>query len=176
MGSTYLPIQDNLWRQLDGETPSVITSSHQIFIMADGNIHQSRYLQKIWFELHDQVCCVDTYILKNTHFSFPFIASLDFLSPVLDVGQGKYWLRYEEWYTYYTFLQLLTPAGTTARYCQVHSLTAAKLNLYCALPSTDKLPKLISFTPEFTHWDSDDQEELLKVDLHLAWHHLKHPG
>lgn len=55
--------------------------------------------------------------------------------------------------------------------CKAESILCLTINW-----QYNQLPKLMSFTPEFTHWDSDDQEELLKVDLHLAWHHLKHPG
>ncbi|KAL0150103.1 hypothetical protein M9458_054530, partial [Cirrhinus mrigala] len=59
------------------------------------------------------------------------------------------------------------PAGPVTPSAQPHSLTAAKLNLYYALPPTGRLPELMSFTPEVPQWDSDNQDELLK--LISAW-------
>ncbi|KAL0172920.1 hypothetical protein M9458_033231, partial [Cirrhinus mrigala] len=62
-GSSYTLMQENLCKQLTKESPSVITSTPQRFIMADGTIHQSRDLQKLQYLSHDQECLVDTYIL-----------------------------------------------------------------------------------------------------------------
>ncbi len=134
--------------------------------MADGTIHQSRDLQKLLYQWHDQECTVDTYILKNTHLAFLLIAGSDFLNTtgaVLEVGQSRYGLRSGKGYTYYPFLPSQVPAGLTTPPGQAHSLTAAKLNFYYALPPTGRLPELMSFTPESTQWDSDNQEELLKL-------------
>ncbi len=108
---------------------------------------------------------MDTYILKNTHLAFPLIAGLDFLNAtgaVLEVGQGRYGLRSGKGYTYYPFMSSQVSAGRTTPSGQAHSLTAAEVNLYYALPSNGRLPELLSFTPESTQWDSDNQEELLK--------------
>ncbi|RXN33321.1 Transposon Ty3-I Gag-Pol [Labeo rohita] len=91
-GSSYTLMRENLWKQLKMETSSVIPSTPQRFIMADGTIHQSRDLQKLHYQWHDQECTLDTYILKNTHLAFPLIAGLDFLTAtgaVLEVGQGR---------------------------------------------------------------------------------------
>lgn len=139
--------------------------------MADGTIHQTRELRKMW---HDKECNVNTYILKDTHLAFPPIARLDFLSTtgaILEVGQGRYGLRSGKGYIHHPFLPTLSPiAGTAIPSEPAHSLTAAKLNLYYALPPTGRLPKLATFTPEHTQWDSDNQEELLK--LISAWPHI----
>ncbi len=163
-------MQENLWKQLKTESPSVIISTPQRLIMADGTIHQSRDLQKLQYHWCNQECTVDTYNLKNTHLAFPLFAGLDFLNAtgaVLEVGQGRYGLRSGKVYTYYPFLPSQVPAGLTTPSGQTHSLTAAKLNLYFALQLTGKLPELVSFTPEITQWDSDIQEELQK--LISAW-------
>ncbi|RXN06555.1 Transposon Ty3-G Gag-Pol poly [Labeo rohita] len=165
-GSSYTLMQENLWKQLKMETPLVIPSTPQRFIMADGTIYQSRDLQKLHYPWHDQECTLDTYILKNTHLAFPLIAGLDFLTAtgaVLEVGQGWYGLRSSKGYTYYPFLPSQIPAGPTTQSGQVHFLTAAKLNLYYALPPTGRVPELMSFTPGISQWDSDNQEELLKL-------------
>ncbi|KAL0199927.1 hypothetical protein M9458_003114, partial [Cirrhinus mrigala] len=117
-------------------------------------------------------CFVDTYILKNTHLAFPLIAGLDFLiatGAVLEVAQGRYGLRSGKGYTYYPFLPSQVPAGPVTPSAQAHSLTVAKVNLYYALPPTGRLPELMSFTPEVPQWDSDNQDELLK--LISAWPH-----
>ncbi len=109
---------------------------------------------------------MDTYILKNTHLAFPLIAGLDVLNAtgaVLEVGQGRYGLRSGKGYTYYPFMPLQVSAGRTTPLGQAHSLTAAEVNLYYALPSNGRLPELLSFTPESTQWDSDNQEEFLKL-------------
>ncbi|RXN04493.1 Transposon Ty3-G Gag-Pol poly [Labeo rohita] len=165
-GSSYTLMQENLWKQLKMDTPSVIASTPQRFIMADGTIHQSRDLQNLHYQWHDQECTLDTYILKNTHLAFPLIAGLDFLTAtgaVLEVGQGRYGLRSGKGYTYYPFLPSQIPAGPTTQSGQAHFLTTAKLNLYYALPPTGRVPELMSFTPEISQWDSDNQEELLKL-------------
>ncbi|KAL0153431.1 hypothetical protein M9458_051269 [Cirrhinus mrigala] len=136
------------------------------FIMADGTIHQSKDLQKLHYQWHGQECTLDTYILKNTHLALPLIAGLDFLTAtgtVLEVGQGRYGLRSSKRYTYYPFLPSQIPAGPTTQPGQAHFLTAAKLNLYYALPPTGRVPELMSFTPEISQWDTDNQEELLKL-------------
>ncbi|KAL0146751.1 hypothetical protein M9458_058091 [Cirrhinus mrigala] len=147
-------------------TPSVIPSIPQRFIMADGTIHQSPDLQKLHYQWHGQECTLDTYILKNTHLAFPLIAGLDFLTAtgaVLEVGQGRYGLRSSKGYTYYPFLPSQIPAVPTTQPGQAHFLTAAKLNLYYALPPTGRVPELMSFTPEISQWDADNQKELLKL-------------
>ncbi len=165
-GSSYTLMQESLWKQLKTESPPVINSVPQRFIMADGTIHQSRDLRKLQYHWHDQECSVDTYILKNTHLAFPLIAGLDFLNAtgaVLEVGQGRYGLRSGKGYTYYPFMPSQVSAGRTTPSGQAHSLTAAEVNLYYALPSNGRLPELLSFTPESTQWDSDNQEELLKL-------------
>ncbi|RXN14235.1 Retrovirus-related Pol poly from transposon [Labeo rohita] len=95
---------------------------------------------------------------------------LDFLSAtgaVLEIAQGTYGLRSGKGYTYYPFLPSQVPAGSVTPSAQAHSLTAAKVNLYYALPPTGRLPELMSFTPEVPQWDSDNQDELLK--LISAW-------
>ncbi|KAL1269215.1 hypothetical protein QQF64_031504 [Cirrhinus molitorella] len=92
-GSSYTLMQESLWKQLKTKSPPIMTSAPQKFIMADGTIHQSRDLQRIRFQWHDQDCMLDTYILKNTHLAFPIIAGLDFLSAtgaVLEVAQGRF--------------------------------------------------------------------------------------
>ncbi len=165
-GSSYTLMQESLWKQLKTESPPVINSVPQRFIMADGTIHQSRDLRKLQYHWHDQECSVDTYILKNTHLAFPLIAGLDFLNAtgaVLEVGQGRYGLRSGKGYMYYPFMPSQVSAGRTTPLGPAHSLTAAEVNLYYALPSNGRLPELLSFTPESTQWDSDNQEELLKL-------------
>ncbi len=165
-GSSYTLMQESLWKQLKTESPPVINSVPQRFIMADGTIHQSRDLRKLQYHWHDQECSVDTYILKNTHLACPLIAGLDFLNAtgaVLEVGQGRYGLRSGKGYTYYPFMPSQVSAGRTTPLGQAHSLTAAEVNLYYALPSNGRLPELLSFTPECTQWDSDNLEELLKL-------------
>ncbi|RXN12455.1 Retrovirus-related Pol poly from transposon [Labeo rohita] len=95
---------------------------------------------------------------------------MDFLSAtgaVLEIAQGRYGLRSGKGYTYYPFLPSQLPAGSVTPFAQAHSLTAAKVNLYYALPPTGRLPELMSFTPEVPQWDSDNQDELLK--LISAW-------
>ncbi|KAL0146720.1 hypothetical protein M9458_058060, partial [Cirrhinus mrigala] len=125
-GSSYTLMQENLWKQLKKKSPSVITSTPQRFIMADGTIHQSRDLQKLhWAGLPER------------HWSC-------FGNSTRQV-----------------------PAGSVTPSAQAHSLTAAKVNLYYALPPTGRLPELMSFTPEVPQWDSDNQDELLK--LISAW-------
>ncbi|KAL1246960.1 hypothetical protein QQF64_034304 [Cirrhinus molitorella] len=134
--------------------------------MADGTIHQSRDLQRIRFQWHDQDCMLDTYILKNTHLAFPIIAGLDFLSAtgaVLEVGQGRYGLGSKKGYTYYPFLPSQGPTDQVTPSTQAHALTAAGVHLYYTLPPTGSLPELISFTPENAEWDSDKPEKLQKV-------------
>lgn len=42
--------------------------------------------------------------------------------------------------------------------CKAESILCLTINW-----QYNQLPKRMSFTPEFTHWDSDDQEELLKL-------------
>ncbi|KAL0151249.1 hypothetical protein M9458_053440 [Cirrhinus mrigala] len=122
-------MQENLWKQLKKESPSVITSTPQRFIMADGTIHQSRDRQKLQYLWHDQECLVDTYTLKNTHLAFPLIAGLDFLSAtgaILEMAQGRYGLRSGKGYMYYPFLPSQVPAGPVTPSAQAYSLTAAK--------------------------------------------------
>ncbi len=63
-GSSYTLMQENLWKQLKTESPSVIISTPQRFIMADGTIYQSRDLQKLQYPWHDQECTVDTYSIS----------------------------------------------------------------------------------------------------------------
>ncbi|KAL0151927.1 hypothetical protein M9458_052779, partial [Cirrhinus mrigala] len=135
-GSSYTLMQENLWKQLKEESPSVITSTPQRFIMAAGTIHQSRDLQKLQFMWHDQ----------------------DATGAVLEMAQGRIHIL--------PFPASQVPAGPVTS-AQPHSLTAAKVNLYYALSPTGRLPKLMSFTPEVSQWDSDNQDELLK--LIVAW-------
>ncbi|RXN09915.1 extracellular calcium-sensing receptor-like protein [Labeo rohita] len=97
---------------------------------------------------------------------------LDFLSAtgaILEVAQGRCGLRSGKGYTYYTFLPTQVPANLVTPSAQAHSLTAVKVNLYYALPPTSRFPELMSFTPEIPKWDSDNQDELLK--LISAWPH-----
>lgn len=46
-------MQEKLWNQLKVQTPSVITSIPQKFLMCDGTIHQTRDLQKIHYQWHE---------------------------------------------------------------------------------------------------------------------------
>ncbi|KAL1280056.1 hypothetical protein QQF64_014656 [Cirrhinus molitorella] len=108
-------MQESSWKQLKPGSPSVMTSTPQRFIMADGTIHQSRDLQKLHYKWQDQECLLDTYILKNTHLAFPLIVGLDFLSAtgaVLEVGEGRYGFRSGGGYAYYPFL----PAQGSSRF------------------------------------------------------------
>lgn len=102
--STFTLMQEKLWNQLKGNTPSVLTSTTQRFVMTDGTIHQSRYLKNIFYHWHDRECRLDRFILKDTPLiAFPLIAGLDFLTAtraVLAVGEGRYGLKAEKLYTY----------------------------------------------------------------------------
>ncbi len=48
-GSSYTLMQESLWKQLKTESPPVINSVPQRFIMADGMIHQTRDLRKLQY-------------------------------------------------------------------------------------------------------------------------------
>lgn len=53
--STFTLMQEKLWNQLKGNTPSVLTSTTQRFVMTDGTIHQSRDLKNIFYHWHDRL-------------------------------------------------------------------------------------------------------------------------
>ncbi|RXN17379.1 Retrovirus-related Pol poly from transposon [Labeo rohita] len=163
-GSTYILMQESLWRQLGGDTSSLTPTSPQRFIMADGKVHQATNQSTInkW---QDKVCSVDTYILKDAHLAFPLIAGLDFLrvaGALLDVGQSRYGFKTGTSYTFYPFMTSSIIPGPTTTLTGENTHNAA-VTLYYALPPTWK-PSLTTLIPvPVPCWDSDKQEELLQL-------------
>jgi len=165
-GSTYTLMQESLWKQLGGEPSANPLVPLQQFIMADGKIHQAFNKKTICYNWHEKVCGVDTYIMKDAHLAFPLIAGLDFLratEAVVDVGQGRYGLKVGKGYMYHSFITTtINPGGVTIPVGE-RKPTSATVSLYYALPSTGHL-SLASPDVEVTpRWDSDNQEELLKL-------------
>lgn len=117
--------------------------------------------------------------MKDANLAFPLLAELDFLrasGAILELAQNKHGQETEGGYMYYPFYNAqMTPclsclvdiismstlsAGET-------SLHPATVSLYYALPPTWKIPLTSPQPLDAPVWDSDNQEELLK--LMAAW-------
>ncbi|KAL0159209.1 hypothetical protein M9458_042934, partial [Cirrhinus mrigala] len=165
-GSTFTLMQESVWRQLGGEATTRTASPPQKFIMADGKVHQALDQKNISYQWQNKVCKLNTFIMKDAHLAFPLLAGLDFLraaGAILELVQNKYGLEADGGYVYYPFLNTqMTPTQTTMPDGESWLLPAT-INLYYALPPAWEMTLTPPQPQDIPVWDSDNQEELLKL-------------
>lgn len=170
--STYTLMQQSLWRQLGEDKSSVVSSTPQHFLMADGNVHQAVRQSPVNYQWHDKRCTVGTYIMKDTHLAFPLIVGLDFLrvaGAILDMGKGRYGLESEKGLTYYLFLSSSTILAPSVTLKDANTNPSAAVTLYSALPPAWQPSNTTLSLDVVPSWDTDNHEELWK--LMSTWPH-----
>jgi len=165
-GSTFTLMQETLWRQLGGEATTRTTDPPERFIMADGKVHQAVDQRNITYRWHNKVCKQNTFIMKDAHLAFPLLAGLDFLraaGAILELAQNRYGLGTEGGYRYYPFYHTQLNPGLATMSDGQTRLHTATVSLYYALPPTWETQLISPLPLDAPSWDSDNQEELLKL-------------
>lgn len=108
-GCTFTLMQETLWRKISRPGEVLDSAHNQKFSLADGQSHRALGRIQLTYLFHDEIWFLDTYILADSHLSFPIILGLDFMEKTctqIDIPNKKYGVKRLHGFTYHPFRQV----------------------------------------------------------------------